>query len=190
MEKQLVSSALCSRWCLAEQLHSGMGSSWDLWFHYGAIPFPRERQQTHHSSETSQNITNITKTAWHSWLWNHGVICDFQSASLVLSSCSCFPNGWHRTLLGSQSLYISDCCKGRNFLLHAAVWELQCVALDGFPSPLIVSHEQHRVGCGTAPQNNPWAVPSSPESGDWENITWCSCHTLCVRGVLTVTGDW
>lgn len=154
-----MSSALCSCWCLVE-LHSEMGSSWDL--HYWGCSFPKGNRRLITPQKHHKNC----------WPWKHGVICDFQSAFLVLSSCSCFPNHWHKlwAILGSQSLYISDCCKARNFLLHAAVWELQCVTLDGFPSPLIVTHEQPKVCCGTAHQTNPSAVPSIPLSGDWEEV--------------------
>lgn len=44
-EKQPVSSAVRACWHLAAQLRSGMGSSRDLWFHYGAIPLSKAAQE-------------------------------------------------------------------------------------------------------------------------------------------------
>ena len=41
------------------------------------------------------------------------------------------------------------------------------MALDGFPSPLIVAREQHGVACGTARRTNP---PSVALSWDGEEV--------------------
>lgn len=65
------------------------------------------------------------------------------------------------------------------------------MALDGFPFPLIIAHEQHGVACGTAHQTNPSSVAPGPMSRDWEEVVYkfvvLPCIT-CKGGSLPLLG--